>query len=178
MLNPADRYGAEKDVSFPSDTFINETLFQIQRGSYTRLTPQSPFLYEPPSIEMYTKISLKFYFAIFWGMLFLQTLVIMAIDHWILKCLPENMSWLERILHAHLKSHFPFPEADWDAGKASCKDRIKRQKDTQREVLLTTIVNLVFALLMLFPLRILRKILNCIIYYKKNATYTYCFFYR
>ena len=166
MLNPADRYGAEKDVSFPSDTFINETIFQIQRGSYTRLTSQSPALYDPPTIEMYTKISLKFYFALFWGILFLQTLVIMAIDHWILKCLPENISWLERILHAHLKSHFPFPEADWDAGKASCKERIKKQKDAQREVLLTTIVNLVFALLMLFPLLILCKIkLKHLFYY-------------
>ena len=107
---------------------------------------------------MYTRISLKFYFVIFWGIVFLQTLVILLIDQWILKCLPENISWLERLLHAQLKSHFPFPEADWDAGKASCKERIKKQKYAQREVLITTIVNLVFALLMLFPLLILCKI--------------------
>merc|ERR1711902_240280 len=58
MLNPADKYGNNKTVIFPSDTIINETLSQIQRGNYIPLTANSTYLYEPPKIEMYTQISL------------------------------------------------------------------------------------------------------------------------
>lgn len=141
----------------------NDTLLsQVQRGEFQIYADTSKAsLYIPPPIELYTYISLKAYFIIFCVLLLIQTLVIFLLDYFWLKCLPKNASMLERILHAHLKSHFPFPYSDWDAEKGTCNDLLKRQKSAQQEVTITTLVNLVFALLMTFPLVLLCKFETC-----------------
>ena len=63
------------------------------------------------------------------------------------------------IFHGHQnKSHLPFPFKNWHEGKGSCLDHMKRKKLGEKEVLMATIVNLTFNMVMLIPLVILRKI--------------------
>ena len=130
----------------------NSTLW---RGTYQPYSDSSLFL--PPPLENYTVISLKWYFIIYCVTLLCQTAVIFALDNWWLKNIPANTSLLKRILHAHLKSHFPFPFMDWDSEKGTRENYVLRHKAAQKEVKITTLVNFFFSLLMTFPLTILCK---------------------
>ena len=127
----------------------------VQRGIFKSYTAQPLFV--PPPLEDYTVISLKGYFIIYCVTLLCQTAVIFALDNWWLKNIPANTSLLKRILHAHLKSHFPFPFMDWDSEKGTRENYVLRHKAAQKEVKVTTLVNFFFSLLMTFPLTILCK---------------------
>ena len=134
----------------------NSTLIQqVQRGTFQSYSGSSLFL--PPSLEVYTVLSLKGYFIIYCVTLLCQTAVIFALDNWWLKNIPANTSLLKRILHAHLKSHFPFPFMDWDSEEGTRENYVLRHKVAQKEVKITTLVNFFFSLLMTFPLTILCK---------------------
>ena len=139
----------------------NDTLSTVQRGVFNEYadTSNGVSLYLPPPIELYTMLSLKAHFIIFCVFLILHSAILFIVDNFWLKCLPQNTTTLEKLLHSHLKSHFPFPYSDWDSEKGSCKDHIMRHKTAQREVTITTFVNLFFALLMTFPITILCKFL-------------------
>ena len=125
---------------------------QVQRGTFKSYSGQPLFL--PPPLEDYTVLSLKGYFIIYCVTLLCQTAVIFALDNWWLKNIPANTSLLKRLLHAHLKSHCPFPFMDWDSKEGTIQDYLLRQKVAQKEVKITTLVNLFFSLLMTFPLTI------------------------
>ena len=134
----------------------NSTLIkQVQRGTFQSYSNRLLFL--PPSLEVYTVLSLQGYFIVYCVTLLCQTGVIFALDNWWLKNIPANTSLLKRILHAHLKSHFPFPFMDWDSEKGTRENYVLRHKVAQKEVKITTLVNLFFSLLMTFPLTILCK---------------------
>ena len=149
------RYGG---IEFPSDAFLNENFSKIQRGRYEYFSLYSDPSYIPPTILMYTMVNLKIYFLVFWIILFLQTIVIYIFDQYWIKPTPLDATFLERIMHAHLKSHFPFPYFDWDFEKGSCQDYIQKQKKAKQEVGVATLINLLSALLMTIPLMILCKI--------------------
>ena len=143
-----------------SPPFPDDILSEIQRGRYSTFSIPLNAIYVPPSLTMYTKLSLKSYFMLFWIILIIQTIAIMILDHFWLQIIPKNATVLERVMHAHLKSHFPFPYDDWDAGKGSSQDHLRRQKAAQREVILTTCVNLSFSLIFLCPLIVLCEYIN------------------
>ena len=127
----------------------------LQRREFKSYSGQPLFL--PPPLEDYTVISLKWYFIIYCVTLLCQSVVIFALDNWWLKNIPANTSLLKRILHAHLKSHFPFPFMDWDSEEGTRENYVLRHKVAQKEVKITTLVNFFFSLLMTFPLTILCK---------------------
>ena len=129
---------------------------QVQRGEFKSYSGQPLFL--PPPLEDYTVISLKWYFIIYCVTLLCQSVVIFALDNWWLKNIPANTSLLRRILHAHLKSHYPFPFMDWDSEEGTSQNYLMRQKVAQKEVQITTLVNLFFSILFTFPLAILCKL--------------------
>ena len=134
----------------------NSTLIQqVQRGTFKSYSGDTSFL--PPSLEEYTVLSLKWYFIIYCVTLLCQTAVIFALDNWWLKNIPANTSLLKRLLHAHLKSHCPFPFMDWDSKEGTIQDYLLRQKVAQKEVKITTFVNLFFSLLLTVPLTVLCK---------------------
>ena len=143
--------GFEPSVGKSSQQFGN-LIQQVQRGV------QGDTLFLPPSLEEYTVLSLKGYFIIYCVTLLCQTAVIFALDNLWLKNIPENTSLLKRILHAHLKSHCPFPFMDWDSKEGTIQDYLLRQKVAQKEVKITTFVNLFFSLLMTVPLTVLCKL--------------------
>ena len=109
-------------------------------------------------LEIYVQFSFLNYFMAFIGILLLQIFTIFITDIFLLKNMPSTITFWERILHSIQKSHLPFPIQNWHEGKGSCLDHMKRHKLVQKEVLIATIVNLVFNMVMLIPLVILCKI--------------------
>ena len=147
-------------IGFEESSLSNDTMSQIVRGYKTKYGEQlnGVSFYLPPTLKLYTLFSLQEYFIMFCGLLVLQITIIFALDHWWLKCLPKNLTIVERLLHAHLKSHFPFPYTDWDCEKGDCNAQFLRHKTAQQEVAITTLVNFSFAILMTFPMVILCKL--------------------
>ena len=139
---------------------VNSSIFNIQRGKFNELIAGSASYtpYDPPPLELYTKLSLQTYFLVFWGILILQSLCILLIDKLFVKSFPQNISLWKRFIHACQKSNFPFPYVDWHEAEGTCLDHIKRKNAVQLEVLLSIAVNLVFNMILLFPLIILCKL--------------------
>ena len=142
-------------IGFEQSISNSNVIQQVQRGTFQSYSGR--LLFVPPSLEVYTVLSLQGYFIVYCATLLCQTGVIFALDNWWLKNIPPNTSLLKRILHAHLKSHFPFPFMDWDSEEGTRENYILRHKEAQKEVKITTLVNLFFSLLMTFPLTILCK---------------------
>ena len=135
------------------------TMSQIQRGNYTTdLGMMQMSLYDPPPLELYTIFSKKIYFIIFWALHLAQIMIIFFVNKLWSKSMKDTSIW-ETFLFSVGQSHFPFPYEDWDAKKGNCSDHITRQKAAQKEVLVLTIINLTFNLLLLSPLVILCKII-------------------
>ena len=137
----------------------NFSSINIQRGEFTSLRGDELYssVYEPPSIKLYTYFSLQTCFLALWGILFLQNLTIFIIDKIWVKTMPENTTLWQRFMHACKKSHLPFPHTNWYKAKGGCQDHVNRKKAVDKEVLLATIVNLVFNMTLLTPLAILCK---------------------
>ena len=129
---------------------VNSSIFNIQRGKFNEFRS-----YDPPPLELYTKFSLQTYFFVFWGLLILQSLCILLIDKLFVKSIPHNITLWKRFIHACQKSHFPFPYENWHEAEGTCLDHVKRKNAGQLEVLLSIAVNLVFNMILLFPLIIL-----------------------
>ena len=129
----------------------NLTLSNLQRGHF------NSSIYEPPELELYTKFSIQSYFLAFWGILLLQMLTIFVIDMVWTTNIPQSATIWDQLMHASLKSHFPFPYVNWHEGNGNCNTHVKRHKAANHEVLVTTAVNLLFNLIMLTPLVILCK---------------------
>ena len=134
----------------------NLTLSDLQRG-HILVDGYGGSIYVPPPLELYTKSSLQSHFLAFWGILFLQVLTIFIIDMVLTTNIPESATLWERLMHAALKSHFPLPYVNWHEGDGNCNDHVKRHKAANHEVLVTTVVNLFFNLIMLTPCMILCK---------------------
>lgn len=134
----------------------------IERGQYINGT------FEPPSLDLYTQISLQSYFLIFWGILLLQTLAILTVDKIWAKNIPYTTSLWNRILHSIQKSSYSFPYTNWHEENGTCLKHLKRKKLVDQEVLVTIIVNLVFNMILLFPLPIFCKTISLIFCFHSN----------
>ena len=141
---------------FTNNSRLN-SISNIQRGHFI---PQISSFYEPVPFESYVQFSFTTYFLAFIGILLLQSFTMFVIDIFWLKNGPSTITLWEKLVHAIQKSHIPFPFANWHEGKGSCLDHIKRKKLGEKEVLMATIVNLAFNMVMLIPLVILCKIRN------------------
>ena len=138
---------------------VNSSIFNAQRGKFNEFKDHlgSSSAYDPPPLEIYTKFSLQTYFFVFWGILILQSICILLIDKLFVKSIPHNISLWKRFIHACQKSHFPIPYENWHEAEGTCLDHLKRKNAVQLEVLLSIAVNLVFNMILLFPLIILCK---------------------
>ena len=138
---------------------VNSSIFNIQRGKFNEFKEAGGLFtaYDSPPLELYTLFSLHTYFFVFWGILILQSLCIFLIDKLFVKSIPHNVTLWKRFIHACQKSHFPFPYENWHEAEGTCLDHLKRKNDGQLEVLLSIAVNLVFNMILLFPLIILCK---------------------
>ena len=150
---------------FNNNSWLN-SISNIDRGQYLSTgavdidgIPKT--FYEPVPLEFYVQFSFLSYFLAFIGILLLQSFTLFIIDIFLLKNTPSTVTMWERIIHAIQKSHLPFPIQNWHEGKGSCLDHIKRHKLVQKEVLIATIVNLAFNMVMLIPLVILCKKKKC-----------------
>ena len=132
----------------------NISLNFLQRGQYNQESRQ----FETPSLELYSEFSLTIYFFTFWILLSLQILTIFVADRCCINTIPKSTTTWERIIHAFQKTSFPFPFTNWHDGIGSCQDLIKKKEESQREVLVAMLINLLFNMVMLIPLPILCKI--------------------
>ena len=132
----------------------NLSLNFLQRGQYNQDSQQ----YEPPSIEIYTKFSLTMYFLTFWILLALHSLTIFIADRCCMNGISNSATTWECIIHAFQKTSFPFPFSNWHDEMGSCQNLMKKKEESQREVLVAMLINLLFNMVMLIPLPILCKI--------------------
>ena len=148
------------DLYYHIYPIINASIFNIQRGNFNEFKDgiMGSSAYDPPPLELYTKFFLPTYFFVFWVILLLQSLCILLVDKLFVKSTPNNITFWKRFIHACQKSHFPFPYENWHEAEGTCLDHVKRKNAAQLEVLLSIAVNLVFNMILLFPLIILCKI--------------------
>ena len=139
-----------------------QSLIDMQRGQYINFTygEQNGALYEPPAIELYTLYSLTTYFFMFLGIFTMHVLTILIIDKIWVKNIPQCATLFERLLHSVLKSNYPFPYTNWLNGNGGCLDHINGKIAAQTEVFISVAINLIFNLILLFPLNILCKIFH------------------
>ena len=165
-LDPSlSSYGIDGIQYFTNNSML-DSVSNIDRGQFMSTGVASadgiPFtFYEPVPLEFYVQFSLMSYFLAFIGILLLQSFTIFIIDIFLLRNRPSTVTLWEKIIHAIQKSHLPFPIQNWYEGKGSCLDHIKRHKLVQKEVLIATIVNLAFNMVMLIPMVILCKKKTC-----------------
>ena len=161
VLNP--RYDPHRypHVLYLTNQSNYQSLINIQRGQYINFTygiGEKAFLYEPPSIELYTLYSLTTYFFMFLGIFTMHVLTIFIVDKKWVKNIPQGTTVFERLLHSILKSNLPFPYTNWLNGNGGCRDHMNGKKAAQTEVFISMAINLMFNLILLFPLNILCKI--------------------
>ena len=160
VLNPLDgkKY---PHVLYLTNQSYYQSLIDIQRGQYTNFTigknPERA-RYEPPSIELYTIYSLTTYSVVFLGILTMQVFTIFIFDKTWVKNIPQHATLFERFLHSSLKSNYPFPYTNWLNGNGGCLDLMDGRKAAQTEVFISMAINLIFNVILLFPLNILCKI--------------------
>ena len=140
---------------------VNSSFTDVQRGQFPSiskgLTLNTFSLYEPPSLKLYVNFSPMIYPIVCWGVIFLQVLTLLILDKTFVKNVPQSVTFWERFIHAWQKSFFPFPYINWHEKTGDCSDHIEKKKAVEKEVLLTTSVNLFFNMTLLFPLVILCK---------------------
>ena len=95
---------------------VNTSFSNIQRGLYKSQTDTLVlrfYIYEPPSLDLYTQFSLQTYFIVFCIFMLLQSLMIMISDYLLVKTIPQSTSIWQRFVHAIQKGHCPFPYKNW-----------------------------------------------------------------
>ena len=109
----------------------------------------------PPHYSLYTLIYLKHYFLIFLVILCTQTLAIFFVKIKLAKTFGK-FNILEKIIHCIEGTNLPYNAQEWDTPRnGNAHDHILRMKHNQLEGLVLIFVNLVFKLIMLFPLYVL-----------------------
>ena len=139
---------------------VNSSIFNIiQRGKFNSQKNMyyGASVYDPPPLELYTIFSLQTYFFVFWGIIILQSLCILLMDKLFVKSIPRKVTLWKRFIHACQKSNFPFPYENWHEAEGTCLDHLKRKNAVQLEVLISITLNLVFNMILLFPMIILCK---------------------
>ena len=160
VLNPLDGKNYPH-VLYLTNQSCYQSLMDIQRGQYTNFTigvnPERA-RYEPPSIELYTLYSLTTYSVVFLGILTMQVFTIFIVDKMWVKNIPQCATLFERLLHSTLKSNYPFAYTNWLNRNGGCLDHMNGKKAAQTEVFISMAINLIFNVILLFPLNILCKI--------------------
>ena len=123
----------------------------------TRLDYSDPMHPQPPSSTLYSGFTIGEYFIIFWIIILLHPLLIMAVKKLFNPTNFEKQSYLDRIIHAMENTQIPAPMNDWDEGPGSVKVHKKRRKTVEIEIAMTILANFLVHCLMLFPLEILGK---------------------
>ena len=136
---------------------VNLSYFDVERAKY-QLLFDGYYILIPPPLELYTQFSLQEFFFGFWVILFIQTLTIFIIDKICVDNIPSSVSFWQRFVHSCQKIHFPCPYKNWHKEDGSQFEYLNRKKAVQKEVLVATVVNLVFSMIFLIPLVILCKI--------------------
>ena len=158
VLNPV--HGNQyPHVFYLTNQSYYQSLIDMQRGQYINFTNGDGLhsTYDPPSIELYTLYSLTTYFVVFFGILIIHVLTLFIVDKIWVKNIPQCTTLFERLLHSVLKSNFPFPYTNWQNGNGDYLDHMNGKKVAQTEVFISMAINLVFNVILLFPLNILCK---------------------
>ena len=120
----------------------------LDRWSYD--DPQHP---QPPPYSIYTGLSLQYYFLAFIGIFVLQIILMDRVKSHTSDEYRKMKDFFSKWTHLILVASLPFPYKDWDVGSFdSIKIFRDRYKKTEREMMVSYLVNFLFTVIMLIPL--------------------------
>ena len=113
----------------------------------------------PPPLTLYTVLTLKEYFFIFWTILLIQTVLVFLIK---LNCSKKDfqqLNLLEKVIHAVENCFIPYNILEWESIQTgNSEEHQRKMKSNLVEVLLVMVVNFIVNFILLVPIFILGKI--------------------
>ena len=106
----------------------------------------------PPHYSLYTGLSLKWTFILFFFLSGAQFLSIFCIKYSFSRKFPIQNDYFNKFLHLILSLNHPSPFEDWDQGRFSVKEYKHRHRQTNIEMAWCLSVNIFFSFVMLVPL--------------------------
>ena len=140
----------------------NMSVNPLIRDEYNLLTLANPDYYlAPPPFSLYTLFTLKEWFYIFCGLLFLHMVIVIIIK----RKFSFDYSGLniEMMLHAFENTNISYNSRQWDAPAGTAADHKSRMLSNHKEGVALILVSCIFNILHLLPLSILGMILNLFI---------------
>ena len=144
----------DRSSSVPEMYGSGESWNKINRFDYCNVYNK-----KPPTLTLYTVLTLKQYFVGFWCIMLLQLIaVFMAKRILSPKFRKPTVGWFDKLTHCIENSNLAYPMEDWDYERSGkCAEHIKRMKAVEKEVFVTMIINLIFNAILISPMAMLRK---------------------
>ena len=108
-------------------------------------------LLQPPDYELYTGLSLQYYFLLFVLLYVLQTLAV-SITKFIVVKEFRKINMIKQFAHSLENCGIVIPLQDWDVEHGTVEEHRERFNKVNREVIVTMVVNFFFNFIMLVPL--------------------------
>ena len=128
---------------------MTETVYWSKLDRWDYSDPQHP---TPPSYKLYTGMSLKEYFGIFFVILSMQCFSFMVVKFWTSEDFKTNCNIYEKFIHLLENVNFPVPYRDWDQGSHSVAEFRRRYSNTEREMIGSFVVTIFYTSVMFIPL--------------------------
>ena len=149
-------YAKKFNVTMSSNSKIElfnmtETVYWSELDRWDYSDPQHPI---PPSYKLYTGMSLKETFGVFFIILIVHSLCLLLVkiktSHEFKKM--EKKKLFEKAIHLLENVNFPVPHRDWDQGSHSVAEFRGRYSNTEREMIWSFAVTFLFTAVMFIPL--------------------------
>ena len=106
----------------------------------------------PPSYTLYTGFTLKYTFGSLFVIMFFHCLSIFLVKMFTSKEFSSKGNLYSKLIHVMETMNLPFPFVDWDQGHFTVEEYRQRYWNTEKEMIMSFIVNFLFNMIMLFPL--------------------------
>ena len=106
----------------------------------------------PPPYSLFTGFSLQWAFILFFILTGAQILVTLLIKVYTSRGFSVKEDFLNKFIHLLLSLNIASPFEDWDQGNFSVKEYRQRHRQTNIEMAWSISVNIMFSMIMLFPI--------------------------
>ena len=106
----------------------------------------------PPSYTLYTGFTLKYTFGSLFVIMFFHCLSIFLVKMFTSKEFSSKGNLYSKLIHVMETMNLPFPFVDWDQGHFTVEEYRQRYWNTEKEMIISFMVNFLFNIIMLFPL--------------------------
>ena len=151
-INAAKRLNMTPSLNAKIELFnMTETVYWSELDRWDYSDPQHPI---PPSYKLYTGMSLKETFGVFFIILIVHSLCLLLVkiktSHEFKKM--EKKKLFEKAIHLLENVNFLVPYRDWDQGSHSVAEFRRRYSNTEREMIWSFAVTFLFTAVMFIPL--------------------------